>query len=67
MTDDEIDAEYNAAKDEFERAGSAFARANARLHNASRAMCEAFDRRCREAEARAVAKDRAGFLGRGQG
>lgn len=58
MSEADIDAEYNAAKDEFERAESALAVARSRLNRAARAMCEAFDKRCAEAEARAVAKDR---------
>lgn len=58
MTEAEIDAEYSAAKDEFEAAESALARARHRLNLAARAMCEAFDRRCAEAEARAIEKDR---------
>lgn len=52
MTEDEISAEYTAAKDEFEAAESAMASATHRLRLASRAMCEAWDRHWREAEAR---------------
>jgi len=58
MTEAEIDAEYNAAKDEFEAAESALARARHRLNVAARAMSEAFDKRCAEAEARVMMKER---------
>lgn len=53
MTDDEISAEYKAAKDEFEAAESALARARHRLSLASNAMCQAWDRHWRAVEARA--------------
>lgn len=53
-----MEDEYRAAKDEFEAADSALARARFRLDRAARAMCEAFDKRCAEAEARAMAKEK---------
>lgn len=48
----QIETEYSAAKDEFERAESALAQARARLNRAAREMCDAFDRQCADAEAR---------------
>lgn len=54
MTDEEMAAEYKAAKDEYEAAESALARARRRLDLASRAMCEALDKHWRAAEARYV-------------
>jgi hypothetical protein len=59
MSEAEMEAEYKAAKDEYEAAESAFARATARLNRAARDMCQAFDKRCAEAEARAMAKPKA--------
>jgi hypothetical protein len=52
MDDEAIDAEYSAAKDEFERAEAALARARSRLNQAAHEACKAFDRRCAEARAR---------------
>lgn len=52
MTEDEISDEYKAAKDEFEAAESALARARHRLHFAKKAMSELWDKRVREAEAK---------------
>ena len=52
MTEDEISAEYKAAKDEFEAAESALARARHRLRLARKAMCEAWDKRVRAADER---------------
>lgn len=52
MTQDEISAEYSAAKDEYEKAEAALARAHHRLHLASNAMCQAWDKLWREAEDR---------------
>lgn len=54
----DIEIEYTAAKDEYEAADSALARARRRLDLAARAMCDAHDKRRAELEARATERDR---------
>lgn len=56
MSEMDIEAEYTAAKNEFEAAEQALARATFRLNRASSAMCAAFDKKYAEAESRALSK-----------